>query len=411
MTTRSWQPLCYVLLLALSPCQRASSSIDSNPVPSTAAATSAAVLSDSAPPVDHHRQHVPETDDIGGGGPDSCLGSQHQHQRQRGENMVMDGEEGTNKKPHSPPALCSDEVVVEVRKGEEAAAASTTTAPGSTTDDMEDEGQEGVDSSSSIPERYIVGCGGDVAEAGRRWKATVEWRKENKVDEILETPQPHFHECRQVFPVFLHGRSRKGMPVLWERIGKVDLAKANELELPLSVLTPNYVFLNECVWRLILDKGENDNDDAQFITVEDVAGVWPWHLTPKVLSVLRALTGTMKAHYVERCHKSYIINAPRAFTALWRVVSAMLDARTRAKISILGTNYLEEMKEEIDISQIPPEYGGSSGRAIDDSDDERKIQALVARLNLAAKGQGIPQKAAGDGGKPADPTRKSQGGS
>ncbi|CAM9955955.1 unnamed protein product [Ectocarpus sp. 12 AP-2014] len=408
MTTRSWQPLCYVLLLALSSCQRASCSIESNPVPSTAAATTA-VLSDSAPPDDHHRQQVPETDDIGGGDPDSCLGSQHQHQRQRGENMVVDEEEGTNKKPHSPPALDGDEAV-EVRKGEEAAAASTTTAPGSTADDMEDEGQEGVDS-SSIPERYILGCGGDVAEAGRRWKATVEWRKENKVDEILETSQPHFHECRQVFPVFLHGRSRKGMPVLWERIGKVDLAKANELELPLSVLTPNYVFLNECVWRLILDKGENDNDDAQFITVEDVAGVRPWHLTPKVLSVLRALTGTMKAHYVERCHKSYIINAPRAFTALWRVVSAMLDARTRAKISILGTNYLEEMKEEIDISQIPPEYGGSSGRAIDDSDDERKIQALVARLNSAAEGQGIPPKAAGDDGKPADPTGKSKGGS
>lgn len=167
MTARSWQPLCYVLLLALSSCQRASCSLDSNPVPSTTAATTA-VISDSAPLVDHHRQHVPETDDIGGGDPDSCLGSQHQHQRQRGENMVVDWEEGTNKKPHSPPALDGDEAVVEVRKGEEAAAASTTTAPGSTTDDIEDEGQEGVDSSRSIPERYILGCGGDVAEAGRR---------------------------------------------------------------------------------------------------------------------------------------------------------------------------------------------------------------------------------------------------
>ncbi|CAN0053548.1 unnamed protein product, partial [Hapterophycus canaliculatus] len=112
----------------------------------------------------------------------------------------------------------------------------------------------------------------------------------------------------------------------------------------------------------------------QFITVEDVGGVRPWHATPKVLSVLRALTGTMKAHYVERCHKSYIINAPRAFTALWRIVSPMLDARTRAKISILGTDFLEAMQEEIDISQIPPEYGGSSARAIDDSDDERKVR-------------------------------------
>lgn len=53
------------------------------------------------------------------------------------------------------------------------------------------------------------------------------------------------------------------MPVLWERIGKVDMAKADELKLPLPELTPNYVFLNECVWGLILDKGEDDNDDAK----------------------------------------------------------------------------------------------------------------------------------------------------
>lgn len=108
-------------------------------------------------------------------------------------------------------------------------------------------------------------------------------------------------ESRKVFPVFLHGRSKQGMPVLWERIGKVDVGRADKLKLPLEALTPNYVFLNECVWRLVLDKGEDKNDDAKFITVEDVGGVKLWHLTPKVLSVLRALTGTMKAHYVERC--------------------------------------------------------------------------------------------------------------
>lgn len=68
---------------------------------------------------------------------------------------------------------------------------------------------------------------------------------------------------RAVFPVFLHGRSRQGMPILWERIGKVNVGKAEELKLPLDALTPNYVFLNECVWGLILDKGEDKNDDAK----------------------------------------------------------------------------------------------------------------------------------------------------
>lgn len=34
---------------------------------------------------------------------------------------------------------------------------------------------------------------------------------------------------------------------------------------------------------------------------------------------------------------------------------------------------METMQQDIDISQIPPEYGGQSGRALDDSDDERKV--------------------------------------
>lgn len=81
-------------------------------------------------------------------------------------------------------------------------------------------------------------------------------------------PLPRLHSRpainhREVFPVYLHGRSRKGLPVLWEQIGKVNIARAEELGLPLTEILPNYVFLNECIWRVVLDKGENDNDDAQ----------------------------------------------------------------------------------------------------------------------------------------------------
>ncbi|CAN0407690.1 unnamed protein product, partial [Laminaria digitata] len=56
---------------------------------------------------------------------------------------------------------------------------------------------------------------------------------------------------REAFPVYLHGRSKKGLPVLWERIGKVNMRRADELKLPLQQLTPNYVFLNECIWRVV----------------------------------------------------------------------------------------------------------------------------------------------------------------
>ena len=41
------------------------------------------------------------------------------------------------------------------------------------------------------------------------------------------------------------------------------------------------------------------------------------------------------------------------------------------------------MEKEIDISQIPVQYGGRSERAIDDSDDERKVMA--ARIPVTAR--------------------------
>lgn len=63
--------------------------------------------------------------------------------------------------------------------------------------------------------------------------------------------------------MYLHGRSRKGMPVLWDVIGKVNLARAKEVNMDLALLTPYYVFFNECIWRVVLDKGENDDDRAQ----------------------------------------------------------------------------------------------------------------------------------------------------
>ncbi|CAN0212618.1 unnamed protein product [Ascophyllum nodosum] len=225
-----------------------------------------------------------------------------------------------------------------------------------------------------------------MEKATRRWKKTFEWRKENKVDEIIHTPQPHFHQCREIFPVYVHGRSRKGMPVLWDLIGKFDLPKADRLNFDLTLLTPYYVFLNECIWRVLLDKGENDDDLAKFITVEDVSGVQLRHLTSRFLKVIKALTGTMKEHYVERCHKTYIINAPKGSATMWRLVAPMLGSRTRKKVTILGKDYLKTMEKEIDISQIPVQYGGRSERAIDDSDDERKIQSLVKRLNVSSGG-------------------------
>lgn len=50
------------------------------------------------------------------------------------------------------------------------------------------------------------------------------------------------------------------------------------------------------------------------------------------------------------------------------------EGRTRAKVSILGTDYAATLQEDIDASQLPVEYGGTSGRAIGDSEDDQKVK-------------------------------------
>ena len=42
-----------------------------------------------------------------------------------------------------------------------------------------------------IPTRFLTGCNHDVKEALRRWRLTHEWRAANRMDDLLEEPQPH----------------------------------------------------------------------------------------------------------------------------------------------------------------------------------------------------------------------------
>ena len=63
--------------------------------------------------------------------------------------------------------------------------------------------------------------------------------------------------------------------------------------------------------------------------------------------------------YPERVKAIYMIKAPYTFTTIWSVVKPWIDQITAKKIKIVGTNYLEVLKKDIDLDQIPIEYGGT----------------------------------------------------
>ncbi len=70
-----------------------------------------------------------------------------------------------------------------------------------------------------IPPRYVKGCNNDMDEAARRWKETLAWRADAKVDGILTEPQRNFRLIKECYPHFLHRRDKGGRPIYYELLG------------------------------------------------------------------------------------------------------------------------------------------------------------------------------------------------
>lgn len=70
-------------------------------------------------------------------------------------------------------------------------------------------------------------------------------------------------------------------------------------------------------------------------------------LAGKIQEYIKAVAQLARLHYVERCHKTFVVNAPAWFGLSFRVVSPFLSARTRQKIRILGSD-LTALQDEID---------------------------------------------------------------
>merc|ERR1712224_952702 len=51
-----------------------------------------------------------------------------------------------------------------------------------------------------VPERFLRAGKGDIMEGRRRYDATLQWRKEHNIDDILFEPHPNFELIKEHYP-------------------------------------------------------------------------------------------------------------------------------------------------------------------------------------------------------------------
>jgi len=245
-------------------------------------------------------------------------------------------------------------------------------------------------------ERYLRATRGDVFEAQRRLTATLHWRAQNRMDDILSRPHPHIDVLKRHYPHAYHMRGYHGEPVYYERPGKIDLDALKAAGLTLDHLLTHYALVTEFIWTCI--SPYQDGPVSKGITVIDLDGVRLRDFAGDVVTFVKRAASFTGQHYPERSGIIYVLNAPSFFQLIWRrVVAPLVDPVTLGKVRVVDSNtpdrphaIRDALMQTIPIENIPREYGGMSDIPLGASPEERWFRDLIDQNNLEGSGIETP---------------------
>jgi len=182
-----------------------------------------------------------------------------------------------------------------------------------------------------IPNRYLRMQNNNRDAAKKAFEATLKWREENDIDTILVRPHPKFDACNKIFPHYFCGRDDTNHVILLQSPGLINLKIADSNEISGEDLLYHYIYEMEYLWQIL-----DPTAEGTMISVIDLTGL-NLSLLKKTehLKVVKMFCSTMDAHFPQRSHKTLLINAPKWFGALFKLISPLLRESTKQKISIL----------------------------------------------------------------------------
>lgn len=186
------------------------------------------------------------------------------------------------------------------------------------------------------------------------------FRKEQRVDFIVEEKgEDETKFRRSVWPYHIHGRDKRGHPVYYEQIGRVDPETVMKHYALVDVKMYHCVSMErlEAIKAEISEK--SGHRTYKHVVILDLAGFGFKHCSKKLYAQINSMVDIYQYFYPEALVRLFIINAPFVFKALWAVVSPWLHPATREQISFCKSGkHLAELTKYIDVDQIPVHYGG-----------------------------------------------------
>jgi len=224
----------------------------------------------------------------------------------------------------------------------------------------------------------------DPIESSAMFDRYQKWREQFQIDKLLANPThfiPDFECLKNYFPGDFHGRDKLGMPVYYERLGSVDVKNLLK-HFSADQLILFHIFSQEELVSRVTETAKRQRHPETGhilfgnIVVEDLAGLGWAHSSREAFSLMKKTIEIDEDNYPETLKRLYVINAPRIFSVIWKIVSLWFDPRTLAKIRISSGDAKEALLEDISIDQLPVEYGGACSCSGDASDHHQGKRCL-----------------------------------
>ncbi|KAL8539776.1 hypothetical protein ACS0TY_001399 [Phlomoides rotata] len=200
----------------------------------------------------------------------------------------------------------------------------------------------------------------DLMKAKEMLVQYIKWREEFGVDAIFKDfVFEEYEQVKKCYPHGFHGVDRYGRPVYIERIGMVDLDTFLRVT-TIDRFVKHHVYEQERTlnYRFPSCSLAAKKHIASALSILDVKDVGMNQFSKPARHLFMEIQKIDSNYYPETLHQLYIINAGSGFRVLWKAIRAFLDARTLAKIRVLGTDYKSSLIEAIDPSNLPSFLGG-----------------------------------------------------
>nr|GMD95960.1 phosphatidylinositol/phosphatidylcholine transfer protein SFH11 [Ipomoea batatas] len=201
----------------------------------------------------------------------------------------------------------------------------------------------------------------DMVKAREMFLNYLKWREEFRVDAICkEFKYEEYREVKGLYPHGFHGVDRYGRPIYIDRVGMVDINKLLEVT-TIERFVKYHISEQEKTLNLRYPACSlaAKKHIASTTSILDVKDVGMSNFSKPARYLFLEIQKIDSNYYPETLHRLFIINAGSGFKVLWKAIRAFLSQRTLAKIQVLGNNYLKNLVEVIDPSNLPTFLGGN----------------------------------------------------